>query len=105
MNLEPKENNNSERNRMHHLAETNIEDIVAEIPTSEQTTKTDATAAIVQMYNYTAEKPIETRPSSCRYSATGCVSRTGNDYDELRKDEYVEYVVDDKYTEPVENRG
>ena len=105
MNLKPKENNNSQRNRLDHLAQTNFDDIVAEIPTSEQPTIIDETAVVGQTLHSSSEKAIGTRPSSSKYSVTEYASRTGNDYDELRKDEYVEYVVDDKYTEPVENRG
>ena len=105
MNLEHKRNNNTEIHRLHHLAETNIDDVIVEIPTSEQQIKTDETAVIEQKNHSAAEKPVETRYSSCHYSPTGDEITTRYGYDELRKDEYVAYEVDDKYKEPVDNRG
>ena len=98
---------------LNNLAETNIDDIDAEFSTDhsiDPPSETAKTVAVEPRYLTPLKSPNLSGSSSCKYvddSATGYESTAGygySSYDELRIDEYVEYV-EDKYDEPIEIPG
>ena len=98
---------------LNNLTETNIDDIDAEFSTDlsiDPPSETAKTTAVEPRYLTPLKSPILSGSSSRKYvddSATGYESTAGygySSYDELRIDEYVEYV-EDKYDEPIEYPG